>query len=183
MNINEIKDGDTFLVRTNSWLSKTICKVMTKWGREKNYLIRPIYSHAARFAWIADELYLFGSVANGYNPILFKEHYDWDNDDFAIMRRKKPLSEKDRKQTINYMLHLDSISISYQYWNFIQWLLLVYLGLDTFGNDSKKFMYCYESERYARKNLNPSRYNDVSQTDIFDLLYDPNYEVIYKSKQ
>ena len=183
MNINDIKDGDTFLVKTDNWLSKTICKVMTIWGRKRRFPVKPIYSHAARFIWIADELYLFGSVENGYNPILFRKHYDWENSDFAIMRRKEPLNEEERKQTINYMLHLDTISISYQYWNFIQWLLLVYLGIDTFGNDSKKFMYCYESERYARKNLNPEKYGNVSKTDIFDLLYDPLYKVIYKSKQ
>ena len=181
--MNEVKDGDTFLVRTDSWLSRTICNVMRRWGKKKKRPLTPIYSHAARFAWIADELYLFGSVENGYNPILFRKHYDWDQTDFAIMRRKKELSVEEKKQTINYMLHLDTISISYQYWNFIQWLLLVYLNIDTFGNDSKKFMYCYESERYARKNLNPDRYGNVSRTDIFDLLYDPNYDVVYKSKQ
>jgi hypothetical protein len=35
----------------------------------------------------------------------------------------------------------------------------------------------------ARKNLNPDLYGNVDQTDIFQLLFDPNYEVLYKSKQ
>lgn len=183
MNINDIQDGDTFLVRSNSFLSKTICKVMKHWGKKNGYNVNLLYSHAARFIWIADELYIFGSVANGYNPILFTKDYDWNTDDFAVMRRKKPLSNKEKKQTTRFVLHLDSISVMYQYWNFIQWLLLVYLNINTFGKDSAKFMYCYESEREARKNLNPENYGDVSETSIFDLLYDENYEVIYKSKQ
>ena len=184
MNINDIKDGDTLLVNNGSWLSNTICKVMKKWAKRRGFPLTPIYSHAARFVWIEGELYVFGSVDSGYKPWLFHRHYDWDNGDFAIMRRKEELSEEERKQTIHYMLHLDTISISYQYWNFIQWLILVYLRINTFGKDSDKFMYCYESEMAARKNLNPSHYpGDRSKTDVFDLLYDPFYEVIYKSKQ
>ena len=184
MNINDIKDGDTLLVNNGSWLSNTICKVMKKWAKRRGFPLTPIYSHAARFAWIEGELYVFGSVESGYKPWLFHRHYDWDNGDFAIMRRKEELSEEERKQTIHYMLHLDTISISYQYWNFIQWLILVYLRINTFGKDSDKFMYCYESEMAARKNLDPTHYpGDRSKTDVFDLLYDPFYEVIYKSKQ
>jgi hypothetical protein len=185
MNINDIKDGDTLLVRNEkSFLSRNICKVMTKWGKRRGVPLTPMYSHAARFVWIEGELYVFGAVDSGYKPWLFNRHYDWENGDFAIMRRKEPLTEDERKQTIHYMLHLDTVSISYQYWTFIQWLLLVYLRINTFGKDSDKFMYCYEAERAARKNLNPGHYvGDISQTDIFDLLYDPFYEVIYKSKQ
>ena len=184
MNINDIKDGDTLLVNNGSWLSNTICKVMKKWAKRRGFPLTPIYSHAARFVWIEGELYVFGSVDSGYKPWLFHRHYDWDNGDFAIMRRKEELSEEERKQTIHYMLHLDTISISYQYWNFIQWLILVYLRINTFGKDSDKFMYCYESEMAARKNLDPTHYpGDRSKTDVFDLLYDPFYEVIYKSKQ
>ena len=183
MNINDIQDGDTFLVRSSSFLSKMICKVMTHWGKKKGYEVKPMYSHAARFIWIADELYVFGSVANGYNPLLFEKEYNWDTDDFAVMRRKKPLTKAEKKQTTRFVLHLDSISIMYQYWNFLKWLLLVYLNINTFGKGNDKMMYCYESEERARKDLNPENYGIISETDIFDLLYDKNYEVIYKSKQ
>lgn len=185
MNINDIQDGDTLLVRNEkSFLSRTICKVMTKWGKRNGYPVTPMYSHAARFVWIADTLYVFGSVDNGYQPWEFNKHYDWNESDFAVMRRINPLTDEEKKQTTRFVLHLDTVSISYQYWNFIQWLMLVYLHIDTFGKDSEKFMYCYESERECRKNLNPEHYiGDVSKTSIFDLLYDQNYEVIYKSKQ
>lgn len=182
MNINEIQTGDTFLVNRDKFLSRTICKVMKHYGKKKGYDTSLIYSHAARFVWMFGELYLFGSVENGYNPILFRKHYDWDNDDFAVMRRKNPLTDKDKDQTANYCLHLDTVSISYQYWNFIQWLLYVYVGIDTFKKDTDKFTYCYESERMARKNLNPEFYKRVNRTSIFQLLYDENYEIIYTSK-
>ncbi len=183
MKITDIQDGDTFLVRTDAFLSKEICKVMTHWSKKRGFPAIPMYSHAARFQWLADDLYLFGSVDNGYHPILFNLHYNWNDSDFAVMRRKKPLSDEEKKLNLKFMLHLDTLSISYQYWNFVQWLLLVYLGINTFGNDTERFLYCYEAERRARKNLNPESYGNVSKTDIFDLLYDPLYEVIYKSKQ
>ena len=184
MDKKDIKTGDTLLVNRNNFLSRTIRKVMKKWGKRQGYPTNILYSHAARFVWIADTLYVFGSVENGYQPWDFDKHYDWENDDFAVMRRKTPLSEAEEKQTINYVLHIDAVSVSYQYWNFIQWLLLVYLHIDTFKNDSDKFTYCYESEHKARKNLNPEWYmGSVAQTDIFELLYDQNYDLLYKSKQ
>jgi hypothetical protein len=183
MKLKDIKTGDTFLVKSNSFLSKTICKVMKKWGKKKGYDTSLIFSHAARFIWIADKLYLFGSVDNGYNPILFNRHYNWNNDNFIIMRRNKELSELEQKQTTTYCLHLDTVSISYQYWNFVQWLFKVYLNINLFKKDSDKFTYCYESERKARKDLNPENYQEVYITDIYQLLYDPNYKIIYKSKE
>jgi hypothetical protein len=183
MNISDIKNGDSFLIKSNSFLSKTICAVMKHWGKKKDYDISILFSHAARFIWIADELYIFGSVDNGYKPLLFKLHCNWNADDFAIMRRRTPLTKAEENQTINYVLHLDTLSIAYQYWNFVQWLLLVYLNINTFKRESDKFNYCFESERKARKNLNPDQYGSVAETDIFDLLYDKNYEIIYKSKQ
>lgn len=182
MNINDVKTGDSFLVRDNSFLSKTICAVMKHWGKKNSYNVDILYSHAARFVWVADELYLFGSVVNGYNPIIFNRHYNWETDNFVVMRRNVPLTEAEEKQTTNYVLHLDTVSIGYQYWNFIQWLLLVYLRIDTFKNDNEKFNYCFESERRARKNLNPDQYGNVAKTDMFDILYDKNYSIIYRTR-
>ena len=183
MDIKDIKTGDSLLVKSDSFLSKTICKVMKHWGKKNNYDTSIIYSHAGRFIWIADELYVFESVDNGYNPRLFKLHYNWETNDFAVMRRKKALTIAEQKQTTTYCLHLDTISLMYQYWNFFQWLALVYLNINTFKEDSDKFNYCYESECKARKNLNPDKYGKVNQTDIFDLLHDENYEIIYRSKE
>ncbi|MFA5153584.1 MAG: hypothetical protein WC554_13555 [Clostridia bacterium] len=122
MNLNDVKTGDTLLVKNNKFLSKTICKVMKCWGNKNGYPTNIIFSHAARFIWLADKLYVFESVDNGYNPRLFELHYDWKTSDFVVMRRKILLTEEEMKQTTNYCLHLDTISLSYQYWNFFQWL-------------------------------------------------------------
>jgi hypothetical protein len=181
LNLPEVQTGDTFLVKSDSFLSRVICKVMLFWARKKGYPQSKVYSHAARFIWIAGELYLFGSVENGYNPILFKKHYDLSKNQYAIMRRKVKLSEADKMLTTNYCLHLDSISVMYQYWNFFQWLLLVYLNINTFKEDSDRFNYCYESEARCREQLNPSNYRNTYQTDVFQLLYDPYYEIIYEN--
>ncbi|MBN1186514.1 MAG: hypothetical protein JXB49_29835 [Bacteroidales bacterium] len=182
MTINDIQTGDTFLVKRKAFLSKMICKVMKRWGKKNGKDTSRIYSHAARFIWCFGDLYLYGSVENGYNPISFKKHYDFNNDDFAIMRRNTPLTEAEKDQTARYCLHLDTVSLSYQYWNFIQWLLKVYLKINLFKKDSEKFTYCYEAERLARKNLNPDNYANVYITDIYELLYDPNYHTEYFSK-
>lgn len=181
MKLEDIKTGDTFLVRNpKDFISRMICKVMTKWGKKKGYNTDLVYSHAARFGWIANELYLFGSIDSGYRPILFKLHYSLE-DNCVIMRRNKDLSNDEQNQTINYCMYLTTVSKLYQYWNFIQWLMLVYLNIDTFKKDSDGFTYCYESERMARANLNPENYKDVYKTDIFQLIYDPNYKIIYKN--
>jgi hypothetical protein len=183
INISDIQTGDSFLVRNRKdWLSNIICAVMKKWGKKKGYNVDLLFSHAARFVWIADELYLFGSIDVGYRPILFRLHYNWENDEFVIMRRKTELTEKEKKQTTNYCLHLTTISLMYQYWNFIQWLMLVYLGINTFGGKGDRANYCYESEDKCRKDLNPEWYGDISEVSIFNLLYDKNYSIIYKSK-
>ncbi len=183
MNIIDIKTGDSFLIRGTSKISDLIYKIMKHWGKKKGLNTDLIYTHAARFIWINNDLYIFGSIGNGYEPLLFTDKYNWNTTDFAVMRRKIPLTIEEQNKTTEYVLHLDSISIGYQYWNFFQWLFLIYLGVDFFGKGSDKFNYCYESERKARKNLNPENYGNVTETSIFDLLYDKNYDIIYRSKQ
>ena len=178
MTIQEIKTGDTFLVKGKSFLSRSICKVMKRWGKKNNYPLNFIFSHAATFVWIYDTLYLFGSTESGYKPLEFDKHYSWDKDEFAVMRRSKELSEEETNKTVRYVMHLNTVSLTYQYWNFFQWLLLVYLNINTFKKDSDDFTYCFESEMMRRKELNPSWYGDVYRTDIFQLFYDRHYGVI-----
>jgi hypothetical protein len=188
INENLIQTGDSFFVRDKSdFVSRTICGVMKDWSVKNGYSKLPnfdpslIFSHAARFTWIAGKLYLCGSIDSGYRPILFSKHYDFEKSSYVIMRRNTMLSDEEKDQTVNYCLHLTTVSKVYQYWNFIQWPLLVYLGIDTFGNEGDGVTYCYESERMARKNLNPEKYGSVFRTDLFQLLYDPTYSIIYKN--
>ena len=180
MNQNDIQTGDTLLIRNKKdFISRTICSVMKKWGTKKGLPTDKIYSHAGRFVWIAGKLYVYGSIDSGYKPWLFDLHYKWD-DDLMVMRRKTSLSQPEMDQTTNFCLHLVTISRMYQYLNFVKWLTLVYLGINIFGKENDHVMYCYESEHLCRKNLNPENYGDISQTDIFQLVYDPNYEIIYQ---
>lgn len=182
MNKFDVKTGDTLLVRSDSFLSKTIVKVMKRYGKHMGYNTDIIFSHAGRFIWIDDDLYVFESVSNGYNPRLFEKHYDLNESDMCIMRRKEELTPEEQKQTRKFCLHLDTISNGYQYWNFLQWLVYVYLHIDTFKKGGRnKFEYCYESEAEARKNLNPDNYGYVDRTDFFQLYNDPNYDIIYQN--
>jgi len=183
--ISEVKTGDTFLGYSDTFLGRSIRSVMRRWGKKKGYDTWLIPNHAARYVLVnkIPTPYLFGSIESGYKPIEWAKHYDWEKDKFVVMRRKTPLTESEETQTTRYCLHLVTVSWVYQLWNFMQWIMLVYLGIDTFRPDRDAFTYCYESERKARKDLNPDNYGDVSRTDIFDLLYDPNYELIFISEE
>lgn len=195
MNILDIKDGDTLLVTNHkSFVSRTIVKVMRHWG--KKLVKRGIYtqeqvdslhiqSHAARLFWDRGLLYVYGSIDSGYKPWLFERHYNWATSDFTIMRRKTPLTSTEAAVSFHFAQHLVAISLGYQFVNFLQWLATVYLGIRGFNtrkDDNDKFEYCYESEREHRKHLNPEWYGNVDQTDIYDLMLDPHYEIIYQSK-
>lgn len=185
MNLTDIKTGDTILVTDyNNWLSKTICKVMTKYGKQKGYKTDTILSHACTAVWIGNELYVFGSIESGYKPWLFRKHYsltDINENGIVLMRRKHPLSASDESALTHYCMHLNTVSIAYQYWNFFQWLAKVYLKINLFKQDSDNFNYCYESAYMCRKVLNPYSYGDTYMTSFFDLYFDPNYEVIYRN--
>ena len=179
MKIEEIKTGDTLLIRGTGFISNVICKVMEKWGKRNKYDTSKLYSHAGTFIWIAGELYVFGSIDSGYKPWLFKLHYDWDKDNYLIMRRNTELTLEESNKVTNYCLHLVTVSLLYQYWNFIQWLVLVYLKINLFKQDSPDYTYCYESTRMVRKDLDPDNYTEVYQSDLFQILYDKNYSIIF----
>lgn len=187
MTKNDIQTGDNFLVRGDSFLSRNICKVMRKWAKKNGYsddVIKNVMSHAAVFV-VHKELpnipYLYGSTESGYKPIEFEKHYSWENDEFIIMRRKKGMNNEQKAKTLRYCLHLTTVSILYQYWNFFQWLLLVYLNINTFRKDREAFTYCYESCYLTRRQIDT--YPFIAHPDIFQLLTDENYEIIYKSKK
>ena len=184
MEITDIQTGDGFLTTTyNNFVSKAIVYVMKKWAKKKGIQAPIVLSHAAGFAWIAGELYVYGSIDSGYKPWIFNKHYSLtdSNEGVVVMRRKIALTDAEKNQTINYMQHLTTVSFMYQYWNLLKWLILVYLNINLFRPDSEKTTYCYESELMRRKNLNPDKYGETYQADFFMLIDDPNYEIIYKN--
>jgi hypothetical protein len=184
MKLEDVQIGDSMLRRDpKDFISRVICAVMVKWGKKQGYNTDLVYSHAAALIPISGLVYAFGSIDSGYKPWVFEKHYDWDKDDFCIMRRKTPLTKEEQEQTTNFCLHLVTISRMYQYLNFVKWLMLVYLGINIFGKkENEHIMYCYNSEYQRRRNLNPELYPSSPQTDLFQLLYTPSYEIIYKSK-
>lgn len=184
--LDDIKTGDTLLCTDyTSFISKAIVKVMKKWAKKKYGINNPeiVLSHSARFARIAGELYVYGSIDSGYKPWLFKNHYSLNdpNEGIVIQRRKVPLTEEEENKTINYMQHLVAINLMYQYWMFIQFLLLVYCNINIFKKRSDDFTYCYYGEWKCRQNLNPETHTQTPIVDFFMLLNDPEYEIIYKN--
>lgn len=182
--IDQIQTGDTLLVTNyKDFVSKTIVSTMKKYNKQNNINCPIVLSHSVRFARIAGKLYVFGSIDSGYKPWIFEKHYSLNdpNEGLVIMRRKTPLTIKEKAQTTNYCLHLTTVSFVYQYWALLQWLLLVYLKIDTFKQDSDKTNYCYESEHMCRKNLDSTKYGETYKTPFHILITDPNYEIIYNN--
>lgn len=189
MNIQDIKTGDDFLTTTyNGFISKAIRTVMKKWAKKKCITIPKtkdgkeiIMSHAGTFVWVGEELYLYGSIDSGYKPIVFKDHYSLTSKDHAaiVMRRIIPLNNKEMNKVIKFCQHLVTVNLLYQYWNFIQWCLLVYLNINLFNKDRDAFTYCFESTMKKRQDLDPMNYLDTEQTDVFQLLNDTTYTIIY----
>jgi len=129
-------------------------------------------------------LYVYGSIDSGYRPWIFKDHYSLTdpNQGVVIQRRETPLTVAEENKTIKYVQHLTTVSWMYQYWNFIQWLALVYLGWNWFSKDPDHFTYCYEADYKRRKNLNPEWYPGQDwRVDFFMLSEDKHYPVIYKN--
>lgn len=187
--LNEVETGDDFLVRGSSFLSRSICHVMVKWGKQKGYdlqVIALVMSHAAKFVRhteLPDTPFLYGSTESGYKPLEFERHYSWDEDEFIIMRKVGGLSSEQKSKVLRFVIHLVTVSIMYQYWNLIQWLLLVYLHINTFTWDSEDFNYCYESCYLTRRELNPEDYPSTKNPDIFQLILGKGYEIIHYSKK
>lgn len=186
MELKDVKTGDTLLVSNRrSLISRLIIREMKKWGKKKypEYAGEKVWSHAGTFVWIEGSLYVFESVDNGYKPRLFARHYNWYSSDMAVMRRNTELTKDEEVRLTHFCLHLVTISLSYQFWNFIQWLVLINTGKNWFPKreDNDKHEYCYESAMECRKFLNPDNYGNVDQTDIYQLLHDTNYKLIYTS--
>ena len=183
MKLSDVKTGDSFGFRGNSFVSKVILNTMKYWGKRHGYNVDKLYSHFGRAVWIANKLYIFGSIDSGYKPWLFELHYDWELDDFIIMRRTKELVIIEEIDTTHFCMHLTTINLFYQYLALLQWLILVYLRINTFKNHpSNDFTYCYRAELMCRADLNPENYKQTSVVDVFMLRDDPNYEIIYSSK-
>jgi len=193
--INDIQTGDNFLTTSyDDFVSKSIVKVMKKYAKQHNIKSEIVLSHAAELIWIANELYVYGSIDSGYKPWLFRRHYKLDdpNEGCVIMRRKIPLTDDEKNKITNYCQYLVGVSFMYQYFNLIKWLVLVYLHINLFKLSYKiskllniiyKITYCYQSTFMCRKNLNPEYYGNYEDymVDFFMLINDDKYEIIYKN--
>jgi hypothetical protein len=184
MELQSIKTGDVLLVTSyNSFISKAIVHVMKRWAKKLGLKPDFILSHAGTFVWINGILYVYGSIDSGYKPWIFEDHYDLNspNQGIVIQRRNIPLTKEEEDKTVKYVQHLTTVSLMYQYWNFIQWLILVYLGWNLFRKDRDAFTYCFEAEYKRRKDLNPEWYPGQDyRVDFFMLSMDKHYPIIFK---
>lgn len=184
MNIEEIKTGDIYLVKSNSFLSKAIRWFMKLYAKKFKIVYNPdkIYSHAATLVWIDDILYIAESVDNGFHLRIFDRHYDLNPEYCTILTPIKSYDESEIHSILHYSLNLATVSQVYQYWNFIQWPLYILSNkkINLFGKGKNRgITYCYESTQMIKQEIRPYDYKDSSViTDFFTLYNDPNFKII-----
>lgn len=165
--INKIKTGDKFFVNSTSFLSKAIRFFMKLYAKKYKLTFDKIYSHVGIFVWIADELYIAESVDNGFNLRVFNQHYDLQKDDYIIIHRNKPIDEK---KALKWLINLATVKIAYQYYNFIQWPLLILFNINLFSKGGRKFTYCYEACKRFDEFIEPgSTQGSLEIASFFDI--------------
>jgi len=174
MKIEDIKSGDKIAIRSNSFLSKVICYFMKQFAEKNLIKYDWIGSHLATCFWDKNtgNLLVAESVDNGFHFREFKKHYDLDKDDIKILTPKIPYTDKQISDMWNYAMHLQTINLGYQYWNFIQWILYIETKINLFGKGGKKFTFCYESTYLLSQITDPINFDIKNEIiSFFDVYY------------
>jgi len=181
MKEEDIKTGDVYLVNgrnekgKQTFLSKAIDWWMKVYAKKYNIKYDWIGSHAATFLWIGKNLYLGESIDNGFHIRKFKAHYDFEKDDFCVLKPIKPYTEEEQEKIVELIISLQVVNVFYKYTNFIFWPIYIVFGINLFGK-TRKFTYCYESTDMIMKEMNRSVAKDIYVSSFFDLYNNENYK-------
>jgi hypothetical protein len=167
---HKIHTGDILLVNSKSFLSKSIRYFMDILRKKKKIPKQWIGSHAGTFIWLNGDLFVAESVKNGFRIDLFERHYGTMTD-FQIRRPSKPYSPDEEDMVFDKSFKLQEISDTYQFWNFIQWIFYILLGINIFGKGGSNITYCYESTRRIRQYVRRDEFPiNPEMTSYFDVI-------------
>ena len=167
---HRIQTGDILLVNSGSFLSKAIRFFMNILRKKLHLPKQWIGSHAGTFIWINGDLFVAESVKNGFRINLFSRHYA-NMKDFEIRRPVKPYTKDEEDMIFDKIFKLQEISDTYQFWNFIQWIFYILLGINIFGKGGSNITYCYESTVRIRKYVRPTDFPiNPEMTSYFDVI-------------
>lgn len=171
---SDIKTGDLFLCKSNSFLSKAIVKFMYKYAKDNKIKIKKeeIFSHAGIFIRTNDNiLRIAEAVENGFRIREFTKYYKLDNQKNCVLRLKFDISDYDILKIEKEIYRLQEINISYQFWNFLQWINFIIFKRNLFQN-SERFLYCYEAAYRIYAYAFPFLFPDYKEKIDFFKLYD-----------
>jgi len=191
--INQIETGDRFFIlgekKPNSnyptFLSRQIRWWMEVYGKQLGIPKAWIGSHATTLVWIADKLYVCESIDGGFRVHSFTACYDLDTDNYIIVRNIDGYTDEQKKAITQYVLELSAVSITYNFLNFIQWIVYVLSGfiskkhrINLFFKNPKRINYCYQSTYMGMKSICPQIFNKNIQTVSWFDVFDPEKQKI-----
>lgn len=173
MKTKDIQSGDILAIKGEGFPSPQIIYFMKQYAKKKGIKYDFIGSHLATCFWDKNtgKLLVAESVDNGFHFREFEKHYDLAKGNIKILRPITPYSEKEIENMWNYAMHLQTVNLGYQYWNFIQWILYIELGISTFGKGGTKFTYCYESTARIAESVRPNDWKGLDEVVSFFDVY------------
>lgn len=167
---HRIQTGDILLVNSNSFLSRAIRYFMNILRKKRGLPAQWVGSHAGTFIWINGDLFVAESVKNGFRINLFDRHYA-GMEDFEIRRPTQEYTKDEEDQVFDKIFKLQEISDTYQFLNFIQWLVYILFNVNIFGKGGSNITYCYESTLRIRKYVRPQDFPiNPEMTSYFDVI-------------
>lgn len=177
-----IKSGDIFLIKGKGFISDSIVHFMKRYAKKKNIKYDWIGSHAGTLFWDKNSgrLVIAESVDNGFHIRIFDKHYNLEKDNYRIITPIVPYSESEQQRLWNEAMHLQTINIGYQYWNFAQWILYIETGINIFAKHGDRFTYCYESTCEIAQSVRPNDwpYKEKEIWNFFDMYNNKNFKLL-----
>lgn len=171
MKTPQFRTGDRILVNSNSFLSRSIQFFMRLYARKRHIDTQNTFSHAGTLVFIDGELYIAEAVENGYKLREFNKHYNLAKDKIIVFRNGIPYTRDEQTMARKYALYLMEVNNCYQYWAFIQWIVLILFNINIFGKGNKFSSECYEATYRIAKHVRPDEFIRNPETaTCYDIL-------------
>jgi hypothetical protein len=178
--IQNIKDGDIFLVANNKPISHGIMAFMWLWAIQKRQPTIFVPSHAGTLYWENGELVIYESLKNGNEKRIFLKSYDLEKITWFILTPNMPYTSQEQIKMKMYAEEL-LFNKHYQYGSFLSWIICVAtLGIVQTWRDSDKLTVCFEYAARLAASQRPSDWpKKLENVTGIDILENTNWRVLY----
>ena len=176
--MRDFQTGDRFLIKGNGLLAKGIQVFMKKYGRDNGIKCDWIGNHAGSIVVEDDHIWIYEAVAEGYVRNDFSTGY-FKKKGWITLRKKRGMTEEEKERYRQNARKLDVKVISYQFWNFPQWIAYILSKgrIDWFGLGDDSFVYCFEGEERNTNAALPGHFPLPEMSTWYDLYLDKEYEI------